>query len=131
MTTCISIKGKKREVCSGDLDRWITIQQRTMTVPLFDTTDYTETFTDLISMWSMIDTKKGISIFDGTDMERTVDAMFYVNFIPTINITAESWILFEGVRHKILQVEDLDNRHEFLCLYTTIRGTDQNSVNAQ
>ena len=131
MTTCISIKGKNRQVCTGDLDRWITIQQRTMTVPLFDTTDYTETFTDLISMWAMIDTKKGISIFDGTDTERTVDAMFYVNFIPTINITSEAWILFEGIRYKILQVEDLDNRHESLCLYTTTRGTDQNSVNAQ
>ena len=37
-------------------------------------------------------------------------------------ITAESWIEFDDNNLKIVSVEDLDNRHDFLKLRCTNRG---------
>lgn len=129
MTACEKIVGRKRQVCAGDLDRLITLQIRNIEAPVFDAVDYSMAFTTINDLWAMVETKKGTTIFDGTNIERIVDATFYIPFIP--DITAESWILFEGIRYDIIRVEDLDLRHDYLALYTTTRGIDTNSVNAQ
>ena len=129
MTSCLPIVGRLRQVCSGDLDRLITLQIRNIEIPIVDMVDYTLLFTPITDIWAMVETKKGTTIFDGTNTERIVDATFYIPFIP--DITAECWILYEGIRYDIIRVEDLDLRHDFLALYTTTRGIDTNSVNAQ
>ena len=76
----------------------------------------------------MIESMNGETIFDGTNTERVVTHRIYIRYLP--GVTAEAWILFDGVRYNILDVEDLDARKEWLRLRCTIRGVDTNSVNA-
>jgi len=136
VATCDKIKGKRRKVCIGDLDRLVKLENRSITAPS-DGVDYTETFTNKqISgspipsgeVWAMIESVSGETVFDATNIERDVTHRIYIRFIS--GITASTWILFEGIRFNILDVEDLDFRHEFQLLRCTIRGTSSRSNNA-
>lgn len=129
MTTCIKIRGKKRELCAGDLDRLITLQKRTITVPTPESeTDYDEDFDDIDDVLAMVlTTKKGTIFFSDTNTEKTIDIEFYIAFLD--GITAETWIKFEDENYEILFTEDLDKRHQYLRLVCTERGDADIAVN--
>lgn len=136
MAVCVNIRGKRRAICIGDLDRLITLENRAIQSPR-DGVDYTELFTDKPivdsplspgDVWSMIETVSGKTVFDSTNIERVYSHKFYIRWIP--DVTSETWILFDGERYNILSVEDLDARKEFLLLKATARGISVNSNNA-
>jgi len=125
---CEKVLSRKRQVCAGDLDKLISLQRRDI-VAVEDGVNYTMSFELIEDLWASCETRKGITVFDSTNTEIIIDATFYIPFIE--NVTAESWILFEGIRYDIMRVEDLELRHEWLALYCISRGTDESSVNAQ
>lgn len=136
MAVCVNIRGKRRAICIGDLDRLITLKNRAITPPT-DGVDYTELFSDKPvensplspgDVWSMIETVNGATVFDATNTERVYSHKFYIRWIP--EVTAETWILFDGELYDIISVEDLDQRKEWLLLRATIRGISSNSNNA-
>lgn len=136
MAVCVNIRGRRRAICIGDLDRMIILENRAIQSPK-DGVDYTELFTDKPiddsplspgEVWSMIETSSGATVFDGTNIERVYTHRFYIRWIP--DVTSETWILFDGDRYEIINVEDLDARREFLLLKATLRGTSLNSNNA-
>ncbi len=127
MPKCIKLKRKNRQVCVGDLDTIITLQDRAITPPLFGV-EATETFTDTDpDIWSKLDTGRGQTIFDGTNEEVDITHKFTIRFIN--GITAQTWILFESQRLDIIDVEDLEERHEFMILRCNNRGTTANAAN--
>lgn len=128
MPRCVKLKRKKRQVCIGDLNITITLQNRAITPPLSGV-DATETFTDSNpDIWAKLETGRGQTIFDGTNTEVDITHIFTIRFIS--GITAETWISFESQRFDILDVEDLEERHEFMILRCTNKGTDSNLVNS-
>ena len=139
MAVCVKIKGKKRQICAGDLDRLITLENRAIQPPESGSVDYTELFSPKDTsggeqpspdgeIWAMIETAHGSTVFDGTSPERVIDHKINIRYIE--GVTSETWVLADGVRFDIVSVEDLDFRHEWLRLNCTLRGTDQNSNNA-
>lgn len=132
MTICVKINGKKRRLCGDELDRILILQNRTITAPIGgDDVDYGEAFDDLSDDTPcMIKTRPvGTTFFGGvTNTEETIDIEFYIRFEE--GISTETWIEFEGDRYRILHVEDLDKRHEWLKLVCTERGDKGNAVNA-
>ena len=127
MPSCSSIKRKKRKVCIGDLDTEITIQSRDITSPYSNNVDFTETFTGKATVWALINTVSGKTMFDGSGIERDVTHEIYIRYIS--GVTSEDWILHNGQRLDILPVEDLDERNEFMKLKCSNRGTTANAVN--
>jgi len=100
MPKCVRIRRKKRQICIGDLNDVITLQDRAITAPLMGV-DATETFTDSNpDVWAMIETSAGETVFDGTDTEIDVTHKITIAFVD--GITAETWILFKGTRIDIL-----------------------------
>ncbi len=135
MAVCQKIRSKRRRVCVADLDRLITIENRSITPPSAGSVDYTETFTTKDEpespsgeVWAKLETRNGESVFDATNVERTVTHKFTIRFIE--GITAETWILYNGKRFDILDTENLDERNEFIVLPCNVRGVSTNSVNA-
>lgn len=127
MPNCVKLRRKRRQVCIGDLDELITLQDRQIT-PSLTSVDATETFTDTNpDVWAMVETVSGETIFDDTNTERDVTHRFTIRFID--GITAETWISFDGDRIDILNVEDYEGRHEFLLLRASNRGVDTNEAN--
>ena len=129
MTVCVRIKGKRQELCSGDLDRFITIQDRKIVPPIdIDDVDYTEEFEDDGEEACMVETINGQEVFDGTNvLIGVIDTRFYIRFRDDIN--AQSWILFEDERYNIIKTIDLDKRHLWLRLDCDSRGTVVKVVN--
>ena len=120
MAECKNIKKKHRQVCVGDLEDFGTINARSLTPPASGGVDFSETFSGGLESFVMIETKRGEIIFDGVDTEQVVTHHVYVPFVD--GLTAEDWIDVETDRYDILDVEDLDNRHEFQLCRCTNRG---------
>lgn len=127
MTKCVKIQRKKRQPCIGDMNDLITLQGRVLTAPTSGV-DASEEFTDInADVWALVETASGETVFNGTDTERDVTHKFIIRFID--GVTSETWISFNSDRFDILDVQDYDERHDFLLLRATNRGIDTNEAN--
>lgn len=127
MSRCIRIKRKNRKVCLGDLDTLITLENRAIQAPDFDTVDFDEEFTPTNDpVWALLETVTGKTFFDGVSTEQDITDWIYIRFDETV--TAETWVkLDNGSRLDILRVNNLDRRSEFMLLECTDRGTKEAS----
>lgn len=127
MARCQPIKRKHRKPCIGDMDTLITLENRVIEAPDFDTVDFDETFTaPNPPVWSLVQTVKGKTFFDSTGTEFDVTHWIYIEFDSTV--TAETWVkLDDGRRLDILDTEDLEERREFLLLQCVDRGSTEAS----
>ena len=122
MAICTRIKGERREICIGDMDRVVTLQTRALGLD-DNNIDATEVFvSDPGEVFALVKTVRGETYFDGVNQERDITHHFYTYYIP--GFTAESWALLDGERYDVLEVEDLDERHVFMLLRATNRGLD-------
>lgn len=135
MARCKKIRADRRRVCIAGLDRLITLQDRNIQTPSGGSADYTEAFSSFgggvsaVEVWAMIKTlPAGSYVFDGVNTDRSITHEFYIRHID--NITAETWILYEGDRYDIVHTENLDQRDEFIKLSANIRGSSAKSNNS-
>jgi len=119
----------KRRLCAADLDRLITLHNRNIKTPLnFGQTEATEDFTGAQDVEAKVETRTGVTIFDGSNVETIITHQFFIRYRP--NITTETWILFEGTRYRIVYVDDLNEEHEWLRFDCCVRGTSANEANS-
>lgn len=122
MPSCNPVRKKRRNICIGDMEDEITLENRAIQAPEFDTVDFDETFTaPNPAVWSLIETVRGKTFFDGVATEEDITHWVYINFDTTV--TAETWIkMADGRRLDILRVENLDERSDFMLLHSIDRG---------
>jgi hypothetical protein len=75
----------------------------------------------------MVETPKGLQIFDGTNTIRDITHNFYIRFIP--GVTFEKWILYKNNYYDIISVEDLEIEDKFYLLMCNLRGNQSLPVN--
>lgn len=122
MPKCIKIQRKKRQICIGDMDEEIVLQDRAIGEPLFGSVDFGEDFTTNATVWAAIETVDGKTFFDGVNTETDITHYFYIRF--DASVTAETWILWDSRRFDILKPEVYDGRKEFMRLSCAERGAD-------
>jgi hypothetical protein len=129
MAKCVQISRKHRKLCAGDLDKEIQILERDMVAPLAGEVDYDITFdTDTAPViYASVETPRGRAIFDGTGTQVDVTHQFGVYFDTTYSV--EDFVLMEGRYFRILDVQDLEERHEWIILSCSERGTEDNPAN--
>lgn len=121
MPKCIRIKRKKRQVCIGDLDTRIILQDRSIKPPVFGDPDFDEDFANTDTVWAAVNTVSGKTFFDGVNSDINISHVIFIRFDSAV--TAETWVeLEDGQRLDILDTENLEQRGEFLKLTCTIRG---------
>lgn len=113
--------------CNGDLKHYISIKSRNIVAPYSDSPDFTEDFPDAYNAWAAIETKNGITVFDGTNTERIISHIFIIRHID--NLTAEYWIYYKDRAFDILKVEPIDEWPLYTRLYCVERGTKDLPVN--
>lgn len=126
MTKCKRVDAAHRKLCIGSLRKPIQIQTRDITSPA-DAIDFGEDFNTLSTVFAMIETKVGETVFDQTNTEQIVTHRVYIRFLSTV--TAETWLEIDGEKYDIVNVENLDNRDEYLLLRCNKRGTNTKKVN--
>lgn len=120
MPVYVYVKNKHRRIAAGDLDRRLTIYSRTLTTPSQGGVDFTQTFANANTVWCMLETKKGVTIFDGINIKGVATHLFYIRWYA--GLTAENWVDFCGEYYDILTAENLDERSEYWCLKCCVRG---------
>lgn len=116
----MKIRIKKRQVCIGDLDKEIELQDRDIVPPVFGSPDFDENFTTNATVWAGIKTVDGKTFFDGVNTETVITHNIFIRFDATV--TSETWILFDSRRFDILKVENFEERGEFMLLTCVDRG---------
>lgn len=120
MAICSKIRRKKRQVCVGDLNTEIILQDRAITEPLFGDPDFDENFTDTATVWAAVNTVDGKTFFDGVSTDTNITHEIFIRYDATV--TAETWIELGGQRIDILRVQNLEERNQFMKLICSDRG---------
>lgn len=122
MAVCTYIRGKKRKICTGDLDRQIEIYTRSIQTPLDSNfMEHSELYTLKAKPWAMIMTRDGITTFDGIEIAGVQAYEIYIRY--NASITTEDFVQINGRNIQIASVEDLDLRHEFMRLMCIDKGS--------
>ena len=89
MPKCMPIRKKRRNVCIGDMEDEITLENRAIQAPEFGGVDFDEKFTAIAEYsWALIETVRGKTFFDGTGVEEDVTHWVYINY--DVTVTAET-----------------------------------------
>jgi len=123
---CQFLRRKHRKVCIGDLNTLITLQTRDIVAPIFNEVDFDENFQDFSvpEVWALVETATGKAVFDGVDTDINITHMIIIRFDATV--TSETWVeLDDGRRLDIQFTEDLEERHEWLMMFCTLRGVGE------
>ncbi len=119
MADCKRIVQKKRIICAGDLKHYIEIQTRKIEAPLsgvdheYDTPLYAKT-------WAMIQTVSGLRDFDKINVGEGVTHLFYIRYLS--GVTEQEWVIYNGQRFDIADVENLDEENQFMKLECIDKG---------
>lgn len=113
---------KKRQVCIGDMDEQIILQDRGIGEPLFGSVDFDEDFTNIATVWAAINTVSGKTFFDGVNTETNITHEFFIRF--DASVSAETWVEWNSRRFDILDAENYEERSEFMKLICAERGAN-------
>jgi len=127
MAVCTRKQRKSRKVCIGQLNEQITLQDREIVSPVADGVAFGEDFTGDNVVWALVETVRGETIFDATNVERDISHKFYIRYIT--GITSETWIEYNDEKVDIVDVENLDERNDFLILRASRLGDKSKQVN--
>ncbi len=130
MPLCTKLRKKKRQYCIGDLRDEIVLQERSIEPPetFIDPTDFTEEFTDTLTILSAVNTVNGKTYFDDVGVGTNITHEIGFRFVE--GITSETWILYKGRRLDILNAEDLDEREGWIRVQCIDRGEDFKDASA-
>lgn len=116
-----TLKRPSRKICVGDLRDRILLQDRDITEPTFGDVDFGEDFSSL-QAWAKVETTAGKTFFDGVNVDVAVSHRVTIRYDR--RVTAEWFVVLDDdQRLKIIDVEDFENRHEYLVLLCTERGS--------
>lgn len=133
MTTCTKITRVNKRVCIGALNRKVIVNVRSITSPQNGGVDFSESFTEPKTVWSLIDTVDGLTIFDDTNTEQIITHNVYIRYFQTM--TPEKWVKVlsvdggDDVYLNIIRVENFGENNRFYRLRCNLRGKDSLPVN--
>ena len=127
MSICVKIKGKKSALCIGDLDRKVTIRSRNIQAPQSGSVDFSEQFANTHIVWALIQTTRGSEIFNGVELQNPVTHLIYIRFIT--GLTQESWVEFNSNKYDVVDLQDIDERNEWMLLRCIKKGDESLKAN--
>lgn len=126
MAECKPYRRKIQRVCIGALRDIVSIHDRNITPPDFESVDFTLPLPVLYTTRAMVQPRKGARIQDGTNVQRDWTHTIMLRFLPDIDV--KDMISFRGQYFAIQEIEESDD-HRWLTLYCSVRGTTSNQAN--
>ncbi len=101
----------------------ITLQDRDIQAPDFGTPDFDLDFTNDTLVTAIVQTERGKTLFDGVATDTPITHKFIIEYLA--GVTSETWVLFDGRRFDIVDVENNAEKNECLILRCTERGVGE------
>lgn len=127
MSVCRKIKAIKRQICIGDLKDRIEIFLRSQVSKNDGKIKSVMDFSSVATVWAKVTTTRGSQLFDGVELADPFTHEIEIRF--RADIDAEKWIDFKGNRYDIVDVQDYDERNEFLLLLCKKKGDQTKEAN--
>jgi hypothetical protein len=133
MAICTKIRRKLKKVCIGQMNRRFVVNLRQIQPPTSDSVDFSELFTPQKTVWGMLETIEGLTIFDDTEIEQVVTHNVYIRYIA--GTTPEKWLKLLSVNDtpdvylNVLKVENFGENNEFFRMRCNLRGRDDLPTN--
>lgn len=89
--------------------------------------DLSESFTNEITVKALIKTVRGTSIFDGSNVEKSVTHEIRIAYLS--DISAETWVEYDSRNFDILDVINCAEKDQLLILRVNERGVNVLEVN--
>ncbi len=124
---CRAVKLKSRRVCIGNLNKRIKIQTRALTSNNTGSIETIETFTDVVEVWAAIETTRGSQLWDGVEVSNPFTHKIYIRYRDDIDY--EKWVEYEDEKYDIVDVENLEQKNEWLLLMCTRKGDNTKEAN--
>lgn len=127
----VTKKSRDMVICAGDLNKRITIYNRTITPPSGDSVDYSEVFSVPVTVYAMVETIKGTQLFDGTNLTYQSTHRFTIRYQKNLEIDIQKWVEYGGKKYKIVDVQNQNELNRFYIITANERGFDNLPVNFQ
>lgn len=122
MPLCRKIRTTRRQICIGDKNHRITLEDRNIEPPVAGSVDFSENFKNTIMVWASIETPRGKVFFDGVSTDIPVTHIIGITFDSAVSAN-KTWVKLENNnRLRILEAENLGERSEDMMLTCTDRG---------
>lgn len=117
-----ALRKPSRAYCVGGMRDRVKVQARVLTEPKHGSADFDESFEPCVERWASVETVSGKTFFDGVS-QRDLEVTHHVGLRWEPRIDSEVWILLEdGTRLDVLNVENLDERGDFVRLVCSATG---------
>ena len=122
MTCKKLVKFQKTKICTKDLDKRITLQYPFNVGTSNASANTTRSFKDILKVWAAVKTNPTGQFFEDTNIEEAITTDFYIRFTSLVDLGKKIWVLFNGKRFKIANVENLNEDNRFFRLRAIERG---------
>ena len=127
MAVCEVKQRTHKRVCIGSINRKIEIYVRSIKAPTAGSVDFSDEFTLKKTVWAMVKTVRGKTMFNSSNIEMILTHEFNIRYIPDVEII--NVVVFDGERYKIINVENLNSENYFLVINASDRGDSSLPVN--
>lgn len=127
--SCESIKPNINKICISDFKNRIKIQYRSIAPVNSPDANLTVSFTDVISCWSLIKTGTSNNWINGVNTGETNNTDFFIRWTASVDFAREIWILFDGNRFKISNIDNIDKQKNIIRLRSVEKGDKDINAN--
>ena len=110
----------RRIITIGDLNQRIKLQTRKLLTQFESGLEDIQAYVTIASPWACVETRRGSDTFDNIELGDTYTHVFHIRYRD--NLPATIWIEYKNQRYDIVDVENLDERNEFLKICAKLSG---------
>ncbi len=116
---------KRRITAIGDLNQRVSLQDRILNSKFQTGNEDTLDFQTYAEPWAKVETNRGKLEFDGVELtQKGWTHNFTIRYRSDVQ-NRLGWVLYKDRRYKVLDIENLDERSEFLILRCIVTGTNE------
>lgn len=130
MATCQKRKKKNDgRICLSAFNKTVIIQLREIQTPGQNSVDYSINLSEQLTVRAMVETVRGVTIFDNTNTERDISHKITLKFRTNSVITAQNYAKIGSVLLDIVDVENVNEDNRYLVLRCALRGPNTQAAN--
>ena len=118
---------KLRKSSVGDLRECISLEQRAIAAPSFDSASFTQDYEVIAEVWAKVETRSGQRTFDNVVIEDGITHIFTIRHRD--DVTSETRVRYKGDLYRIRKTENLEERDEYIVLRCEEDGGEEQEAN--